>query len=252
MGTFGEDLGDLPMDSFDHSFFLFCIHLFHFLLDSGVHLRAIFCLLTDGDFEASVDKRLNVVLQVRLVKANDVLPLARRDAQVDEPVAFHRVLVIDDEPVAEAIEHNLIKVFRLNLPVSHHAGSKCVPLGLRDVNRAGVVVGMIWSALLFIEDVLRLGVPRTFLVLLYDTVHVLPRPALAVHLSSGAIIFTSIYSIILDQVVLSLRFTRLESIVTGDGKSSGNARGEGCTRSATRRLHVPTAQAPLNVFFFLT
>lgn len=68
-----------------------------------------------------------------LVETHDVLPLTRRDTQVYVFIADGSIGVIDDEPVAKSVKHDLVKILRLNLPVADHTRSKTIPLSLRNV-----------------------------------------------------------------------------------------------------------------------
>ena len=145
---------------------------------------------------------------MRLVEADDVLALARRNAQIDQSVALEGVLVVDDEPMAIAIEHNLIKVLGFDAPVSLHTVRECVPISLRDVQCAGIIVGIVWPPLLIVTDVLWLAEPGALLVLLHHAIHVLPGPALALHFVRAIINFTLNHGS-LNQVVLGLRLGHL-------------------------------------------
>lgn len=51
--TFGEDLVDLTLDGLHDVLLLFSCHIFHFLFNTGFHLRSIFDLLADGHLMTS-------------------------------------------------------------------------------------------------------------------------------------------------------------------------------------------------------
>ena len=57
------------------------------------------------------------------MEAYDVLALSWGNAKIDKPVAFVRILIVDDEPVAESVEYDFIEVQSLDLPVADHAWS---------------------------------------------------------------------------------------------------------------------------------
>lgn len=164
VGPLSEYLLHLPIDCFDNSLLLLSRHALGLFLDSFFHLLSIFCLLTYGNLVACQNERLNIFLQVTLVKADNLLHLARWNAQIDQFVANGGILEVNDEPVTESVEHNLVKVFALYLPIAHHTRSQHVLFGLWNVHSGRVVVGVVRASLLIIHEMLFLSPPRTFFV----------------------------------------------------------------------------------------
>ena len=169
-------------------------------------------MLTDGDSEADVNQRLNVVLQVVLVEANDALALAWRDAQVNIFVADVGILVVNNEEMTPSVEHNLVIILRLDLPVALHARRECVPLSLWDVDRGRVVICMVRAPLLLITNVIRLSEPRSFLLLLDNSHHIVPGNAFSIRWEPIAIFF-EIPGWIISDVHLSLRSSHSEPVI---------------------------------------
>ena len=178
MGALCEDLSDLALDSFHHTALLIHRHVLHLFFNSCLHLDSVLSLLAYCNFMTSCHYSLDVVLEMGFVEADDVLPLTRWDAQVQVPVADIRVLVVNDKPMPKSVENYLVEVFRFDLPVADHARSQPVPLGLRNVQSAWVVVWVVRPALILVENVVWLSEPRAFFILLDYTVHILPRYAL--------------------------------------------------------------------------
>ena len=123
MCSLGVDLLNLSHDALNYFLPFFGIHRLHLFFDSLLHLLAVLSLFTNGDFMASHDQGFNVVLQVRLMEAYDVLALSWGNAKINKPVAFIGILIIDDEPMAESVEYDFIEVQGLDLPVADHAWS---------------------------------------------------------------------------------------------------------------------------------
>ena len=57
------------------------------------------------------------------MEPDDVLALSWRNAQVNQSVADHRVLIVHDEPVSEPVKHDFVEILSLDLPVANHAWS---------------------------------------------------------------------------------------------------------------------------------
>ena len=165
MGALSVDLLNFSHDAFDDFLLLFRSHGLHLFFDTLFHLCTVLGLLADGDFMTSYDQGLDVVFQVSLMEANDVLSLSRRDAKVNQPVAFVSILIVNDEPVAKSIEDHLIIVLGFALPVANHTWSERFPLGFRDVKGAWIIFEVVRTALFRVQDVFLLSEPRSILEL---------------------------------------------------------------------------------------
>ena len=130
MSAFREDLRDLAIDDLDYFFSLLSRHIFHLLFDSCFHLVSVLSLLANCNFESVVHQRLDVFLQVILMKSCDSLALARWNHQINELVARGSILVKYCEPVSKSIENNFVEVFRFYLPEALHSWSEGIPLRL--------------------------------------------------------------------------------------------------------------------------
>ena len=75
--------------------------------------------------------------------------------------------------MTKSIQDNFVKVFLLDLPVAHHSRCQAIPLRRRYVQSARIVVWMIFSAFLSIFHILGLCVPRTILIAIDNSEHVM-------------------------------------------------------------------------------
>lgn len=85
---------------------------------------------------------------MRLVKSDDSVRLTRRNAQIQVLIANVSILKVDNEPLAEPVEHYFVEIFRFDFPVSVHAGCELFPLNLGDKDCTRVVVRVVRPSLL--------------------------------------------------------------------------------------------------------
>jgi len=98
-----------------------------------------------------------------------------RNTKIDKLIACCGVLKVDDEPLAESVEHNFIEILRFYFPVAGHTRCELIPLSLWNVNRARIIVRVTRLPLVRVLDMLLLGEPRTIPVVLNNPRHVVPR-----------------------------------------------------------------------------
>ena len=101
--------------------------------------------------------------------------LPRRNTKIDKLIANCGILKVDDEPLAESVEHNFIEILRFYFPIAGHTWCELIPLSLWNVNRARIVIRVTRLPFVRVPDMLFLGEPRTILVVLNNPRHVVPR-----------------------------------------------------------------------------
>ena len=136
MSSFAIDLSYLSLNSL-HGIL---VALGLLPLNALFHLVTIFRLLANCNFKAIGYHQLDVVVQMSLVKANDLVTLPRRNAQVQMFRTSSSVLKVNDKPVSKAIKNHLVKVLVLNLPIPIHSWRESFPLHLWNVQGRRIVV----------------------------------------------------------------------------------------------------------------
>ena len=213
MSSFREDLLHLSIDSFYNRFFLLSCHPYRLLLDSFFHLLSIFSLFANCHLVSSQYQSFNILLQMSFVESDNLLHLAGRDTQINQLVTNGGILVVNDEPVAKAIEHNFVKVFALDLPITNHTGCQNIVLRFWNVHRTWIVIGMVGPSLLIIHHVLFLGPPGPVFIGFNHCVHVSLRPTQIPSFFSFRF-YTLLFSI--EKLCFCLRF--------GDSKAADSLR----------------------------
>jgi hypothetical protein len=85
-----------------------------------VHLLTGFCLLSDRNFVTLSNELLNIFLQVTLMEAYHFLKLPWWNTQIEDLRTYHRILIVNDEPLSPSVEYYLIIVLALDFPISLH------------------------------------------------------------------------------------------------------------------------------------
>jgi ABC-type microcin C transport system permease subunit YejE len=99
MRAFSEYLSNLPFDCF---YLISALHSL-FFLQTNFHLLSVLCLLTHRNLVSSITKGLYVLFKMCLVKANNLMGLSGRNAQINKLCTHIGVLKIHNKPLAESI-----------------------------------------------------------------------------------------------------------------------------------------------------
>ena len=125
-------------------------------------------MLSYSHLVALAYKFLYVFLKMALMKSYHLLHLPWWDAEVKDLTADVRVLVIDNEPLPPSVEHDLVIILALNLPIALHSWSHLLVVLFWNIERGGVIVWIFWCATLGISNEFRLCEPWTILNLLNE------------------------------------------------------------------------------------
>ena len=108
------------------------------------------------------------------MESSDQLCLPWWDAKINQLGTNSSILEVHDEPLPEAVQHNLVEIFGFDTPVAGQSRSEFIPLGFWNIHSTRIIIWIRWLTLLTVFHMLFLCEPRTILIVFNDSCHIMP------------------------------------------------------------------------------